>query len=156
MSGQALDYRFGTPSLEEWHGLWKLDEFDGDVTEDEFYKSFKSLHNWISQFGKSGTGEDCDFFVVGDCHGDKSQCLEMVNPYALTMDLLYCIQKWLKTYYPNWRVIIPTLLEPHNVIIVYQHAFRANKEYEQDLRSSLNSIRDAMLGLDAYKHVGRK
>lgn len=151
-----IDYRYGTPSLEEWHGLWKSDPSDSEVTDVEFNGTFKSLDKWLAQYGKTGVREDCDFYVVGDCQGDKTQCVELVNPNVLTMPFLKFLQRWISEFYPKWRIVVPTYLAPHNVILAYKDSIRANREYEANLEESLAVIRAQMFALDEYKHVSRK
>lgn len=150
------EYAYGTPSLEEWHGLWKTEPMDQEVTEEEFNNVYTSLDNWMSKYGKIGFEPDCDFFVVGDCQGDKTQSLELVNPNILSLQLLEYIQKWLNAQFPSWRVVIPTFLGPYNVIVVYKGSVRTNREYELDLKGGLDNIRLEMLLSDAYRHLRLK
>jgi hypothetical protein len=151
-----IEYRYGTPSLEEWHGLWKRDPNDSDVTESEFNGAFRSLQTWLACHGKIGIAEDCDFFVVGDCQGDKTQCVELVKPDVLTLPFLKQLQGWIKESHPNWRIVVPTYLSARNVIIVYGDVIRANGEYEANIGASLEIIRNEMLRLDAYEHARSK
>jgi hypothetical protein len=152
----ATEYRFGRPSLEEWHGLWKAQPHDPDATGAEFHVAFDSLVKWLTGYGKNGIKADDDFFLTGEFQGDRTQVVELVNPNALTLRFILYLQRWITEYYPSWRIVIPTYLGPHNVILIFEDRIRANKEYDDNLERSLEEIIKRMLLLDTYKHLRKR
>jgi len=151
-----IEYRCGSPSIEEWEGLWKRDALEATVTNEEFYAAYDSLDEFLSTCGKNGFEDDCDFYVRGDPYGDKTQHIEIVNPNALTVEFLRHLQRWIRESYPAWRIVIPTFIAQNAVIVVYENIIRLTKAYETDLIGSLATVRQKMLSLDAFKHTSEK
>jgi hypothetical protein len=150
MNGQ---YHFGTPTFEEWAGLWKCDESDSDITDEEFHAAYTSLDQLLSRYGKVGFKAGCDFYVLGDSYGDKTQDIEIVDPNALTVELIDGLQQWIRHFFPSWRVVIPTNTEPKALIVVYKDVIRFPNEYEESDKEGLAKLREGMFSLDAYQHL---
>jgi len=151
----SAEYRYGTPSFEEWDQLWKDTEGDSDVNDQEFHAAYQALDLFISRYGKVGFSTDSDFYVLGDSYGDKTQDIEIVNPHAITIEFLNSLQGWIGNFFPAWRIVIPVFIAPKAAIIVYRDTIRFPEGYEVEPVSGLRTIRERMLDLDEYKHLRR-
>lgn len=147
------NWHSGTPGIGEWNGPWRAMESEGEVTQDEWQAAWTSLDKFLSGIGRNGCGDDDDFFLRSTWFKEhRSQVLELVNPKALTTDLLQRLQQWLREGHPTWRIIIPLFLGETNVIVVYAGAVRGGPEFEADWPAGLQCARLAMLKLPLFKH----
>jgi hypothetical protein len=148
------EWHSGTPSIGERNGAWRANDFEGDVTQDEWQTAWKSLDIHLSSIGKNGFDDDCDFFLRSTWFKEhRSQIIELVNPKALTENLLSQLQQWIREIFPTWRIIIPLFLGESNVLVVYADVIRGGPEFEPEWKTGLECARQAMLKLDQFKHI---
>ncbi len=129
--GEARSFRCGTPSAEEWDDLWKSAPTDPDVDNEEYEAVCEKFHRRLARIGEYGFGDGCDFYFRGDNPGDRTQYLELVNPDALTIDLIGRLQDWLKEpRFRKWRVVIITYVSKGATPMVYPDVVRLGREYD--------------------------
>lgn len=128
--GGGSRYRSGTPSLLEWDGLWKASPRDADVTADESARVDEHLHRRLQTLGPVGFGEGDAFHFRGDNYGDRTAYLEIVQPDALTADLLRTLQSWLQDdpRLQGWRMFVVTYLDIEDAIMIYPSAIRHGRD----------------------------
>lgn len=136
-------YQHGTPNFEESGALWKDSIHDSNAIEDEeFDLAYRSLESCLAQIGKVGFQRDCDFYVLGDSYGDRTQDIQLLNPASLTREFLQHVQQWIQTNHPKWRVVVPVcVLGPKYAVVIYKDVIRLPSEFEPDLERGLSLIR---------------
>jgi hypothetical protein len=138
---RKLEVRYGTPSAEEWCGLWLCDEQTRRHTEEEFDAVYRSFEERLAALGKVGYEDGNDFYFRGDDYGDRTQYLEIVNSAALTLSLLKLVQKWLREPdYRWWRIVTSNYLGPDGAIMVYPTIIRVSRKYHGDVGGCVEGI----------------
>lgn len=117
-------FQFGTPSLQEWHGKWKSAPTDNDADRTEHFQVYEVLTAMLISIGREGSGDYEDFYFRGDFTGDRTQVLEIVYPPKLTLALLGLLRDWIKRQRNNWRIIIPTYIDPRDALVIYADQIR--------------------------------
>lgn len=150
---QDSEYRSGTPSLEEWNGLWKSAPSDPPVSDDEYEGVTSAMNERLSSLGKVGFEEGCSFYFRGDNYGDRTQYLEVVDFEILTPALIRKLQSWLHD--PTlrmWRILIVTYIDDASAILIYPSAIRTGQFYGNTTEQAL--MRIASDALKRQKHAG--
>ena len=137
------NHRFGVLSFDEWPGFWKANPTDLDVTGQEYEEFYRNLDRSLrEQYANYPT----EFYVRGDCYGDRSLDIEIVNPDVLTASLLRDLQNRLKAEGANlWRIRIPTYLEPNQVIVVYPSGICVPGNSSGDLKQDIELITSQLI-----------
>jgi len=137
--GQKI--RTDTPSFSEWSGKWRRSVTVPRLTEAAFEKHEEALHKWLKlryevwEFGKVG---DC--YVRGDNLVDRTEQVCITNSKILTPELLKYIQKFLRSGWPDWRIMI-AIGAPEEHIMIYPDVIRINPAAEADLEGFCEKIR---------------
>jgi len=131
------EYKFGELTFDEWQGFWKSSPTDPEVTGREYEEFARELDHALRLKYPNYPN---DFYVRGDCHGDRSQDIEIVNPAVLDSDLLQDLKEYLLTHGSKmWRIRIPTYLGPKQVVVIYPSEIflpgSSCGNFEQDLEA---------------------
>jgi hypothetical protein len=84
--------RFGLLPAPEWNGLWKRNEFDSDVSLEEFEHEADDLDNFILEKLDPVLYTRADFFE------DRTHYVDITAGYAraFKFDHVLALQQWLK------------------------------------------------------------
>lgn len=139
---QGEPVRFGTPSAEEWRGLWLFAKGTTAHDSDEFERVYQEFEERLASLGQVGPQEDCDFYFIGDDRGSRTHELEMVNPKALTVKLLRTLQGWLQEpEFRHWRILTMNYLGPDGAIMVYPSVIRTSRRFKDDIVQCVEDVR---------------
>jgi hypothetical protein len=148
------EYKMGTPSLQEWEGLWRHSEQERPATIDECRKATDSLWSHLEKSYRVGSGDWDDLFLRGDFLGDRSQVLEVVYPPVLCQGVFQQLSDWIASTAPKWRVIIPTFLGHREAFVIYPEGVRNGSSFSQTLsEDKCAETARAMLRLRQYDHT---
>ena len=136
------NYRFGILAFDEWPGFWKAHSTDPEVTGQEYEEFYRNLDSSLRQQYANYPSE---FYVRGDCYGDRSQDIEIINPNVLTVSLLNDLQSRLKAQGADmWRIRIPTYLEPNQVIVIYPSAICFSGSSSGNIEQDVEQIKSQL------------
>jgi len=133
---------YGTPSLEESNAPWKRSPDDPFITLDEFEEVYDLFETRLETLGKVGSADGCDFYFRGDdLSGDATQYLELVNPEALTPELLRSLQGWLREpQFQRHRILVVTYISQGATPIVYPDAIRFGSRFGPTIEDATEKI----------------
>jgi len=134
-------FRSGTPSLDEWNGLWRSSPTDPVVGEQEYHEVWEQFQDHLGTLGCTCQGPALEFYFRGDNYGDRTQYLEVAKPESLNVKLVRNLQELLKRpRYRQWRILIVTYIGDAAAPVVYPNVVRLGKEYGNDLHQALDRI----------------
>lgn len=133
------EYRYGTPSIDEWDGFWKRNPDEPYVTIEEFEAVYALLHK--TYFGGAPRSEVGYFH--GDSNGERTELFELRNREFLTIKLVASLQHLLRQLELwNWRIIIATYI-PYDVICIYPDIVRIHRRHAS-LEAAVETLRKDM------------
>ncbi len=139
----GCEYHFGSPSLDEWNGLWKSHPTDSDVSEQEFERCWcwRRFYRYLARLGRTAHGPNQEFYFRGDNYGVRTQYLELATPAVLNVEFVLKLQDLLKRpVNKQWRILIPTYVSDAAAVLVYRSVVRVGKTYGDDLKGALERI----------------
>lgn len=123
----------GTPSYEESDIIWKRNNDEPDVTNDEYTKAIDSLTTHLLKWCPVMLGLDDGYcYVRGDNFGDRTQYVGIFLPEIINNNFTNYLQKWVCEYRDKgtWRILIPTYLTNAEAIFIYPDIIRLGKKYD--------------------------
>ena len=134
------DYRYGTPSLAEWRGLWLASPAVSPHSREEYDDACGALSSRLRVHLQIPLGEYPAYFR-GDDYGDRTQYLDIGNPDILTADLVLAVQSWLREDTLRLsRVYVITDGEDDNLMIYPYAIMGVNGECSGRLREYVDAL----------------
>lgn len=141
MNEEAPEFRYGTPSIDEWDGMWTRSSCDPPITDEELRYVWDGWFDKQDMLGPLGD----QFYCRCDCYGDRTEYLEIREPDCLTPSLLFTLQSWLggDPILQRWRLLLSTYMGPEFELLIYPDVIRPSKGFNGlPLEEILSRIRD--------------